>query len=83
MSSRRKEREYTLQALYQCDTHGVFTSELIERFFLAYLTLTPEQIKKDKDRGAFARELLAGLQENIIQIDQYICLLYTSPSPRD
>ena len=66
-----KDREIALKILHTIDTKD------------AYSNLTINSELKDKnlsslDRG-FITELVYGTLENSI----YICLLYTSPSPRD
>ena len=72
MRSRRHAREATLQALYQCDTLGDWTTEALTFFFLHFHGEKTPVADGQPDVRSFAETLTFGTAEHIEAIDRVI-----------
>ncbi len=74
MSSRRRAREYALQALFQCDLADVEISEGVRRFWSAQIeddgTLVDRPV--DTEEREFTERLLSGVGEYHLAIEERI-----------
>lgn len=71
ISCRRKARESALQALYQCDALGDWSSASIDLYFSTYHAEDSEG-KDDPDAVTFCRSVIEGVIKNIEAIDTQI-----------
>ena len=76
MSRRSRAREAVLQVLYQDDLNTGRRLDPDEEFFR-------ERLQQNDGLIEFAKELLRGVRLHRRELDAKLCLLYTSPSPRD
>ena len=72
MKSRRKARECALQALYQCDTLGDFSDEIINLFFERFCAVEENEAEEDGQYQDFARNLITGVRDNLDAVDEQI-----------
>ena len=95
--SRRRARESALQALYQCDTLGDWSSECIDLFFATFGNHTSDhdrsndsallddkehQSHNDQENTEFCHKLLDGVRGKLEQVDRQLrALLPIGASP--
>ncbi len=82
MKSRRKAREAALQALYQCDTLGEWTSECVDLYFNTFKPETggvPATVElAPNDNVTFSKTLIHGVLEMLHFVDAQISAASTN-----
>lgn len=74
MRSRRQAREAALQALYQCDTLGDWSSSAVELFFSNFYPQSEGRDGANPDYRAFSNQLVQGVAQHLEEIDKQLCV---------
>jgi N utilization substance protein B len=74
MSSRRRAREYALQALFQCDLAEIEVPEGVRRFWAAQVSDDGTLVERpvESDEAEFTERLLSGVSDNHEAIEERI-----------